>query len=81
MNSMCSIGYCLNAIILTIDLDYSAMTALCHDPTQADETLYTELLLKSKDMYYSCCTFLTYGIILVLVAVYDNSTYNKELID
>ena len=28
MNSMCSIDYCLNAIILTIDLDYGAMTAL-----------------------------------------------------
>jgi len=45
MDSMCSIGYCLNAIILTIDLDYGTMTALCH-PTQTDKTLYTELLLK-----------------------------------
>ena len=49
MNSMCSIGYCLNAIILTTVLDYGAMTALCH-PTQTDETLYTELIT-FKDMH------------------------------
>jgi len=58
MNSMCFIGYCLNASILTIVLDYGAMTALCHS-TQTDETLYAELPLKS------CCTPLTYCIILL----------------
>jgi len=46
---MCSIGYCLNAIILTIVLDYGAMTALCQ-PTLTDETLCTELFT-FKDMY------------------------------
>ena len=29
MNSICSIGYCLNDIMLTIILDHGAMTALC----------------------------------------------------
>jgi len=40
-NNMCSIGYCMNVIILTIVLDYGSMTALCQ-PTQTDETLYIE---------------------------------------
>jgi len=64
MNSMCSIGYCLNAIILPIVLDYGAMTALCQ-PTQTDETLYTELPLKNVLILLYCSYVLYYTFVLV----------------
>jgi len=79
MNSMCSISYCLNAMILAIVLDYGAMVALCQ-PTRRqrrNETLYTEAPLKT-------CTSLVV-LLLRIVSYFRIScgmiTYNKELID
>jgi len=50
----------IDSIILTIDLDYGAMTALCH-PTQTDETLYTGLVLK---------TCISLAVLFLRIAVY-----------
>jgi len=63
-------------ITLAIVLDYGAMTALCQ-PTQTDETLYTELPLKT-------CTSLVLLLLRIVLCVCissDMTTYNKELID
>ena len=62
MNSMCSIGYCLNAIVLIIVLDYGAMTALCQ-PTETDETLYIEWSLKTCT---SLVVLIMYSTVLLL---------------
>ena len=72
MNSMCSIGYCLNAIILclTIVLDYGAMTTFCQ-PTQTDETLFTELHLKTctNSLVVAYSSYVLYYTFVYLVAV------------
>jgi len=71
---MCSIGYCLNAIIgllcLTIVLDYGAMTTFCQ-PTQTDETLCTELHLKTctNSLVVAYSSYVLYYTFVFLVAV------------
>ena len=51
MNSMCCISCCLNVIIQTIILEHGAMTTLRRQ-IRTDETLFTDSLLKIKDMSF-----------------------------